>query len=99
MVVATGGQTSLEAAACGTPAVLLALDAAQAEQARRLASAGATLVADTAEEAAELAAELLDDPEWRARMSAAGQRAVDGQGAHRVARRVEALSRRRGAAT
>jgi spore coat polysaccharide biosynthesis predicted glycosyltransferase SpsG len=98
-VIATGGQTSLEAAACGTPAVLLALDQAQAEQAQRLASAGAALFAATAQEAAQLAHALLADPERRAHMSQAGQRTVDGRGAHRVARRVDALRTRRGAAT
>ena len=49
VVIATGGQTSLEAAACGTPAVLLALDEAQAEQAQTLARAGAAIIADGAE--------------------------------------------------
>src|SRR4051794_4823075 len=88
VVIATGGQTSLEAAACGTPAVLLALDAFQAEQAGRLAQAGAALLAENPEQAAALARELLDDGERRTRMSDAGQRAVDGRGAHRVAERV-----------
>ena len=99
VVIATGGQTSLEAAACGTPAVLLALDRAQAEQAQRLARAGAALLAATPEAAARAAQDLLADPDQRARMSEAGQQAVDGRGAHRVARRVEALRTRRGAAT
>jgi spore coat polysaccharide biosynthesis predicted glycosyltransferase SpsG len=91
VVIATGGQTSLEAAACGTPAVLLALDRAQAEQAERLARAGAALLADTPQSAARAAQDLLADREQRAHMSEAGQRTVDGRGAQRVARRVEAL--------
>ncbi|MDA0183820.1 glycosyltransferase, partial [Solirubrobacter phytolaccae] len=95
VVIATAGQTSLEAAACGTPAVLLALDAFQAEQARRLAEAGAALLADSAEDAVRLATALLEAPEQRAKLTAAGRATIDGRGARRVA---EALSRLRGAA-
>lgn len=99
VVVATGGQTSLEAAASGVPAILLALDGAQAEQADALVRTGAALRAEDAAGAARAAAELLADPERRARLAAAGTAAVDGRGAHRVAERVGALSPRRGAAT
>ncbi len=95
VVVATAGQTALEAAACGAPAVLLALDAFQAEQAERLVAAGAALLARSADEAAILAARLLNDPQRRAELSAAGRATLDGCGAHRVA---AALSRLGGAA-
>lgn len=95
VVIATGGQTSLEAAACGTPAVLLALDDAQAEQAQRLERAGAAVTAASAHDAVQLAHALLQDTNRRAALSAAGRATVDGRGAHRVA---AALSRIRAAA-
>jgi len=91
LVVATAGQTSLEAAACGTPAVLVALDQPQAEQAERLAAAGAAVVARP-EDAAAAAVALASDAAARGRMAAAGQAAVDGCGALRVAERIGALS-------
>jgi spore coat polysaccharide biosynthesis predicted glycosyltransferase SpsG len=91
IVVATGGQTALEAAATGTPAVLLALDPTQAEQAERLERAGAAIVARDAGEAAHLVTTL--GHERRTAMSAAGRAAVDGRGAHRVAERISALGR------
>jgi spore coat polysaccharide biosynthesis predicted glycosyltransferase SpsG len=95
VVIATGGQTALEAAACGTPAVLLALDAFQDEQAQRLTRSGAAVTAGSADEATALAQALLQDGDRRAALSAAGRATIDGQGAHRVA---AALSRLRGAA-
>lgn len=95
VVIATGGQTALEAAACGTPAVLLALDEAQAGQAARLQRAGAAITVPSAEQAARTAIALLDDDARRRELSAAGRATVDGRGAHRVA---AALSRLRAAA-
>jgi spore coat polysaccharide biosynthesis predicted glycosyltransferase SpsG len=96
VVVATAGQTSLEAAACGTPAVLVALDGPQADQGERLAQAGAARLGATDDPAgvAQAAAALAADPTARAAMSAAGQAAVDGHGALRVAYRLAALRRR-----
>jgi spore coat polysaccharide biosynthesis predicted glycosyltransferase SpsG len=96
VVVATAGQTSLEAAACGTPAVLVALDGPQADQGARLARAGAARLGatDDADGTARAAAALAADPAARAAMSAAGQAAVDGHGALRVAYRLAALRRR-----
>ena len=96
VVVATAGQTSLEAAACGTPAVLVALDGPQAEQGARLAQAGAARLGtlDDPGGVARAAAALAADAPARAAMSAAGQAAVDGHGALRVAYRLAALRRR-----
>jgi hypothetical protein len=91
VVIATAGQTSLEAAACGTPAVLVALDAAQADQAATLAAVGAALHVAGAEAAVRAASELMADPERRARLTVAGQFAVDGAGAQRVAERISRL--------
>ena len=91
MVVATAGQTSLEAAACGTPAVLVALDGPQADQGARLAAGrGRAARGDgrRPDGAARAAAALAADAAARAAMSAAGQAAVDGHGALRVAYRL-----------
>jgi spore coat polysaccharide biosynthesis protein SpsF len=95
LVVATAGQTSLEAAACGTPAVLVALDGPQADQGERLARAGAARLGAAGDPAgvARAAAALAADDAARAAMSAAGQAAVDGHGALRVAYRLAALRR------
>jgi spore coat polysaccharide biosynthesis predicted glycosyltransferase SpsG len=99
LVVCSAGQTSLEAAACGTPAVLVGLDRAQAEQAARVAAAGAGVVASRGDPdaVAAAAAELAGDHVARLEMSLAGQAAVDGYGALRVAYRVAGLSRPPGA--
>ena len=97
VVVATAGQTSLEAAACGTPAVLVALDGPQADQGARLARGrGRAARGDgrRADGVARAAAALAADAAARAAMSAAGQAAVDGHGALRVAYRLAALRRR-----
>jgi spore coat polysaccharide biosynthesis predicted glycosyltransferase SpsG len=88
LVVGTGGQTSLEAAACGTPAVLIALDRAQREQAETLQRAGAARLVEPDDVAATVAAL---GAEERARMAAAGRAAVDGRGALRVADRIRSL--------
>jgi spore coat polysaccharide biosynthesis predicted glycosyltransferase SpsG len=96
VVLSAAGQTALEAAASGTPAVLVALDALQAEQGARLAAAGAARLVEPGQVADTL--ERLDSAE-RAAMAAAGPAVVDGRGAHRVAAAVAALRPPRGAAT
>ena len=91
VVVATGGQTALEAAACGTPAVLLALDEAQAAQATTLAAAGAAL-----SQPARTTRSTRRGPCSPTRRGVndsppPGAAAVDGQGARRVARELSRL--------
>ena len=95
LVVCSAGQTSLEAAACGTPAVVIGLDRPQAEQAVRVAAAGAGVVAGPEDPGAvaTAAAEVAGDRAAREGMAAAGQAAVDGYGALRVAYRVARLRR------
>jgi spore coat polysaccharide biosynthesis predicted glycosyltransferase SpsG len=87
LVLSAAGQTALEAAACGTPAVLVALDAFQAAQGARLAHAGAARLVEAGDVARTIHA--LD----RAAMAAAGPAVVDCRGALRVAQAIAELSR------
>ena len=79
VVVSSGGQTLLEAAACGTPCVAVPLASNQERQVRALARAGAVTT-----DLARLPA-LAADRGARATLAAAAQQAVDGYGALRVA--------------
>lgn len=86
----TGGVLKYEAAACGLPALLVALVAHQVEVAAAFARTGAARALgplealDPVEAARELASLAADAPA-RAAMTAAAQAAVDGQGARRAA--------------
>jgi spore coat polysaccharide biosynthesis predicted glycosyltransferase SpsG len=84
LVLSAGGQTMLEAAATGTPCIAIALVENQRRQAERLAELGAVRLA-AVDHAASAAVELARDPEERRSLSRAGQQAVDGYGAQRVA--------------
>jgi UDP-2,4-diacetamido-2,4,6-trideoxy-beta-L-altropyranose hydrolase len=97
VVVTAGGQTMLEAAAAGTPSVALLLVENQRRQAEHLAGVGAARVVDPPEvtRVSATVEELLRNPDARHALSAAGQRAVDGYGAHRVAFHIERLARGR----
>lgn len=87
LVVSAAGQTMLEAAAAGTPCIALPLADNQRPQAERLSEAGAVRLVDPPAPAAvnKAARDLCADPEARRRLSHAGQRAVDGYGALRMA--------------
>lgn len=87
LIVTAAGQTMLEAAALGLPAVAVVTAENQRAQAARLAEAGAAELVDGADpdEIASRAAALGADAARRAALSAAAQRSVDGRGAHRVA--------------
>jgi spore coat polysaccharide biosynthesis predicted glycosyltransferase SpsG len=92
-VLCTGGQTMLEAAASGTPALVLEGAANQRRQIARLAERGAVLpIAE--EEVPDALERLLGDAVLRRRLSARAQKKVDGRGALRVAAKLRAISRR-----
>ena len=90
IAVVGAGQTMLEAAAAGTPTVSVVLVDNQRRQAERLAALEAVVLADPRSLASKVMA-LSSDPEWRYRLSAHAQAAIDGQGARRVAALVEEL--------
>lgn len=90
IAVVGAGQTMLEAAAAGTPTVSLVLVDNQRRQAERLAALEAVVLADPRSLASEVVA-VSSDSEWRHRLSARAQAAIDGQGARRVAALVEEL--------
>jgi spore coat polysaccharide biosynthesis predicted glycosyltransferase SpsG len=92
VVVASAGQSMLEALCAGTPCVALAVADNQRAQLRLVADAGAVRVAAGGpDDAAAQAAALLADPTARTALAAAGRALVDGFGALRVAARVAAL--------
>lgn len=84
------GQTSLQAACVGVPAVLVAAVDNQRAQAGALEAAGCAMRA-TAETAAAAAVGLLDDSDRLADMARRGRELIDGRGAQRVADAVLAL--------
>lgn len=89
VVVCGGGQTMLEAAACGTPCVALVLAENQRAQATALASEGAVELADV--DTLGSAIGRLDHERRRA-LSERAQASVDGYGALRVAFRIAELA-------
>ena len=92
LLVTAGGQTSLEAAATGTPSIVRALVENQAGNVRALAEAGAALPVESAAGGLPAALEeLAGDAETRATLSRRAQAAVDGYGALRIAFHVERL--------
>jgi spore coat polysaccharide biosynthesis predicted glycosyltransferase SpsG len=94
LVVGAAGQTMLEAAALGTPGLFAVAAANQLAGAGDLECRGAVELFDLADPrdlAARITA-LAADPERRRKMSAAGQEAVDGGGARRIARALVALA-------
>lgn len=92
-VVCTGGQTMLEAAATGAPAVVLEGAPNQRPQIARLATREAILLADE-EEVPEALKSLLGSASQRRQLSSRAQEAVDGRGALRIAAELAALARR-----
>ncbi|HEX5375367.1 MAG TPA: hypothetical protein VFW48_04335 [Solirubrobacterales bacterium] len=92
-VVCTGGQTMLEAAAAGTPAVVLEGAPNQRLQIARLAAREAILLVDE-EEIPQALEGLLGSASQRRRLSSRAQEAVDGRGALRIAAELAALAQR-----
>ena len=92
LVLTAGGQTLLEAAATGTPAIALALVENQRSQAAALASAGGAILADSTESASRALAELAANFEQRAELARRSQALVDGFGALRVGFHVSRLA-------
>jgi spore coat polysaccharide biosynthesis predicted glycosyltransferase SpsG len=90
VVVTAAGQTALEAAATGVATVALALVPNQRGNASALEAAGAALVPDPGD-APAATAELAGDYAARVALARAGQAAVDGFGALRIAFRVATL--------
>lgn len=92
LAVTAGGQTLYELACIGCPAVAFSAAANQDGQLASFVEAGAARHAgavqdsDLPQKVAGALRELAENPELRARMSQAGRRLVDGQGALRAAR-------------
>jgi UDP-2,4-diacetamido-2,4,6-trideoxy-beta-L-altropyranose hydrolase len=85
LVIAGGGQTTYELAACGTPTVALCLADNQRLNLAALAAVPTLLVAESAAALDDPVARLCADAALRQRMSDAGQRLADGRGAARTA--------------
>jgi spore coat polysaccharide biosynthesis predicted glycosyltransferase SpsG len=94
LVVGAAGQTMLEAAALGTPALVAVVAENQRAGARELERRGAAELfdLDDPDDLNARIAGLVADAERRRRMSAAAQEAVDGAGARRIARAVISLA-------
>jgi spore coat polysaccharide biosynthesis predicted glycosyltransferase SpsG len=95
LAVCGAGQTMLEACALGTPCLAVALADNQVPSARALERRAAVMLVDPTDESRfrETLAALAADNESLAAMSRAGQEAVDGAGAARVAAAIERLIR------
>jgi hypothetical protein len=92
-VVCTGGQTMLEAAATGTPSLVIEGAPNQRPQIARLAAREAILLVDEEEIPAALEG-VLGSASQRQELSRRAQEAVDGQGALRIARELAAMALR-----
>jgi spore coat polysaccharide biosynthesis predicted glycosyltransferase SpsG len=97
LAVSGGGQTLYELAACATPAVAILIADNQRANIDGLSGAGAVVAAGAAgdadldERVTGTVAHLLNDPARRLGMGSSGRRAVDGQGAQRVASVIRTL--------
>ncbi len=89
MAVATAGQTIFELAAAGCPALCVQVVDNQCHTGKLFADVGSAVVRDARttsdNELAEIIQSMAGDVVWRQAMSRAGQAAVDGRGAGRVA--------------
>jgi spore coat polysaccharide biosynthesis predicted glycosyltransferase SpsG len=90
MAVLSGGVLKYEAAACGLPALLVAVVEHQVDAARRLAVTGAARYLGRLDRLSAFAlgtavARLRRDADSRRRMLTAGRRLVDGRGVQRIA--------------
>jgi spore coat polysaccharide biosynthesis predicted glycosyltransferase SpsG len=95
LAVTAGGQTMLEAAASGTPCVALPLVDNQRGQVATLSKRGAVRAVDPVTVTSVTAAvlELVEDFPTRRRLASAAQKAVDGDGALRIASEIAKLVR------
>lgn len=93
LAICSGGQTSLEAAATGTPGLTLSLVENQAPNTRLLEELGVTVAPDPGSDDAIAGAleRLAGNAELRRTMSARARSVVDGNGALRVAFRIAEL--------
>jgi spore coat polysaccharide biosynthesis predicted glycosyltransferase SpsG len=93
IAICSGGQTSLEAAATGTPSLTLSLADNQTPNTRLLQELGVTIAPDPANEEAIAVAleELAANADRRRSMSKEARSVVDGNGALRVAFRISEL--------
>lgn len=99
LAILAAGTTLHEAAATGLPAIALPITPNQIERARQFELLGLGLSLDPAADdfaprLRQTLAELLGAPALRQQLGLTAQKCVDGRGAHRVARRVTALSTR-----
>ncbi len=91
LAISAGGQTLYELAAAGTPTVAIQVADNQAPSVRALVAKGTVYMGGCVGEAqlldrvSEVVKMLLADNDTRARMIAAGQQLLDGQGARRIA--------------
>jgi spore coat polysaccharide biosynthesis predicted glycosyltransferase SpsG len=90
LIVCLAGQTALEAACLGVPAVVVAAVDNQRPNARRLAATGAAVAVDLDGPLADEIEALGADRARRAEMARAARGAVDGFGALRVAAAIDA---------
>lgn len=90
LAIGAAGISSWERCALGLPTIVLALAANQKRVLDRLAESGAVIAATDTVEAATRAAELIDDHDRLAAMSAAAFALADGKGSERVAARMVA---------
>jgi len=94
LAVLSMGVTVYEAMACGVPAIVVGRSRGDLAHMRPLAAAGAIVslgLGWTEERLASAVEELLASPGRRAGMGLAGRALVDGRGAERVARRLDAV--------
>jgi UDP-2,4-diacetamido-2,4,6-trideoxy-beta-L-altropyranose hydrolase len=91
LALSAGGQTLLEAVACGTPTAAVEVADNQRRQIRQLEATGAVETVENAARAERVLRALADDPRRRTELAARGQEAVDGYGALRVAYRIARL--------
>jgi len=106
LAITASGQTLYELARCGTPAVALCIGSDQQYNLRAMEEAGAIVSAGWIREGDEAATtwvpavidavrRLAADDEARTRMSASGQRLIDGRGAERLVVKLEQLVEQR----
>lgn len=91
VLLTAGGMRAMEAACVGAPMVLFIESEDQESNAYALQKCAAGMIARDEAYGKKLVRELLKDPDWLARMSAAGRRLVDGKGCQRVADAIEEL--------
>jgi len=91
LALTAGGQTLLEAVACGTPTAAVEVAENQGRQIRQLEAAGAVEAVENTAGAEGVLSALAGDRRRRAELAIRGQEAVDGYGALRVAYRIARL--------